>query len=105
MVDVVEAEAPLDAEPVLVGGAVAALDGDDTLILDLIRQLAADTAVRADAVDLAVGRVGVDAALIDEALLHQCAGRAGLHALAAGYAGAFAHRVVKVEDDLFERPP
>ena len=105
MVDVVEAEAAFDAEPVLVRGPVAALDGDDAVVLDLIGELAADAAIRADAVDLAVRRVGVNAALIDEALLHQRASRAGLHALAAGNTGRGAHGVVEVEDDLFERSP
>ena len=47
--DVVEAEAALDAEPVLVGRAVLALDRDDLVVLDLIGELAADAAIRADA--------------------------------------------------------
>ena len=61
VVDVVEAEAALDAEPVVVGRPVLAVDRDDAVVLDLIGQLAADAAIGADAVDLAVGRVGVDA--------------------------------------------
>src|SRR5206468_498954 len=45
---IVEAEAALDAEPLLVGRAVLALDGDDLVVLDLISELAADAAIRAD---------------------------------------------------------
>ena len=71
-----------------------------------IGELAADAAIGADAVDLAFGGVRhvEHARLVDEALLHQRAGRAGLHALAAGDAGRGAHRVVEVEDDLLEMP-
>ena len=53
--DVVEAEAALDAEPVLVGRAVRAGDRDELVVLDLVGELAADAAIRADAVDRAVG--------------------------------------------------
>ena len=54
VVDVVEAEAALDAEPVLVGRAVAALGIDDAVVLDLVGHLAADAAIRVQAVHLAV---------------------------------------------------
>ena len=50
MMDVVEAEAALDAEPVVVGRAVAALGVDHLVILDLIGDLAADAAKRAERV-------------------------------------------------------
>ena len=50
MMDVVEAEAALDAEPVVIGRAVAALGVDDLLVLDLIGDLAADAAERAQRV-------------------------------------------------------
>ena len=63
MVHIVEAEAALDAEPVVVGRPVLALDRDDVVVLDLVGQLAADAAIGADAVDLAVGGVGEDAVL------------------------------------------
>ncbi len=101
MVRIVEAEAALDAEPVVVGRAVPAVDRDDMVVLDLVGQLAADAAIGADAVDLAVGGVGIDAVGVDQGRRHQRAGRAGLHALAAGDAGAVAHRVVEIEHDLF----
>src|SRR5262249_54753849 len=39
-------------------------------------------------------------ALVDQRGRHQRAGRAGLHALAAGDAGGLPHRVVEVEHDL-----
>src|SRR5579872_676927 len=101
MVDVIEAEAALDAEPVVVGRPFLALDGDNAVVADLEGELAADAAIGADAFDLSVRRVGEDAVLVDEARRHQRAGRAGLHALAAGDAGRGAHRVVEIEHDLF----
>ena len=60
MVDIVEAETALDAEPVVVGGTVAAIDRDDAVVLDLVGQLAADAAIGAHAVDFAVGGVGIE---------------------------------------------
>ena len=101
VVHVIEAEAALDAEPVVVGRPVLALDRDDAVVLHLEDQLAADPAIGAHALDLAVGGVGVDAVVVDEARRHQRAGRAGLDALAAGDAGRVAHRIVEIEDDLF----
>ena len=101
VVGIVEAEASLDAEPVVVGRAILALDRDDMVVFDLVGQLAADAAIGANAVDFAVGRVGIDAVGIDQGRRHQRAGRAGLHAFAAGDAGAAAHRIVEIEHDLF----
>ncbi len=54
VVDIVEAEAALDAEPSFVGRAVDAVDIFDAAILDLERHLTADAAERADTFDLAV---------------------------------------------------
>ena len=106
MVDVVEAEAALDAEPVLVRRAVAALDGDDAVVLDLVGELAADAAIRADAVDLAVGRVGVTRPRSSTRLFSISApvGQACTHSPQATQVRR-AHRVVEVEDDLLEWPP
>ncbi len=102
VVDVVEAEAALHTQAVAVGRAVATLDSDDTVVLDLVGELAADPAIRADAVDLALGRVGKDAVLVHQGLGHQRAGGTGLDALPAGDAGRGPHRVVEVEHDLLE---
>ena len=99
---VVEAEAALHAQPVLVRGAVPAGDGDDPIVLDLIGELAADATIGADAVDHAVGLAFVNVVLVHHGRRHQRAGRAGLHAFAAGHAGRRAHRIVEVEHDLFE---
>ena len=92
---VVEAVAALDAQPLVVGRAVAAVDEEDLVVLDVVGQLAADAAIRAERLHLLVGDRERDLAR-----RHQRAGRAGLHALAAGDAGRRAHRVVHVEDDL-----
>ena len=100
MMDVVEAEAALDAEPVVVGRAVAALGVDHLLVLDLIGDLAADAAERAQRIDLLVGIGDAGLVLVEHHRRHQRAGRAGLHAFAAGDAGRFPHRVVEVEHDL-----
>jgi len=79
----------------MVGGAVAALHVNDLLVLDVISELAAHAAERADRVHRPVGDFerGV-------ARGHQCACRASLHALAARYAGAQTHGIVEVEHDL-----
>ena len=66
----------------------------------MVGDLAADAAIGADALDLAVDLGMADALLVDDRGRHQGAGRAGLDALAAGDAGAGAHRVVHVEHDL-----
>ncbi len=98
--DIVEAEAALHAQPVLVGRAVAAGDVKQLVVLDLVGELAADAAIGADAVHLAVGEFGAHVLVVDQRRRHQRAGRAGLHAFAAGDAGRVAHRVVEVEHDL-----
>ena len=95
---VVEAEAALHAQALLVGRAVTAGHHQDLVVLDVVGQLAADAAVRADRIHLLVGLHHADAAG-----RHQRAGRAGLHAFAAGHAGRGAHRVVLVEHDLRRR--
>ena len=55
VVRVVEAVAALDAQPLVVGRAVAAFDVEDLVVLDVVGELAADAAVRAHRVDLLVG--------------------------------------------------
>jgi hypothetical protein len=105
MLQVIEAEAALDAQPSLVGRAVAPLDLHDPVPLHVVGQQAADPAVRADGVDAALGDRGVAAAAcIHQAGRHQRAGGAGLHALAATDAGALAHGIVEIEHDLRMRP-
>ena len=52
MVDVVEAEAALDAQAVVVGRSIAAIDVKDLVVLDVHRGLAADAAIGAKRVDL-----------------------------------------------------
>jgi hypothetical protein len=95
MAHVIEAEAPLHAQALVVRGAVAAVHAHDGVVLDVIGELAADAAVRADGVDL----------LVRDDLVRMLRGREGarrarLHAFAARNTGGFAHRVVEVEDDL-----
>ena len=87
MMDVVETEAALDAEAVVIGRAVAAFGIDHLFVLDLIGDLTADAAERAERIDLLV-RIG-DAGLvvIEHHRGHQRPGRTGLHAFAAGDAG------------------
>ena len=54
---VVEAEAALHAQPVLVRRTVLAGDVEQLVVLDVVGELAADAAIRAHAVDRAVGEV------------------------------------------------
>jgi hypothetical protein len=100
MGNVVESEAALHAEALAVRRAVSALHGDDLIVMGLIGDLAADTAVGAEALHLLQGDVDTDTLLVHESRFHQRARRTGLHALAAGDAGAGAHGIVEIEDDL-----
>ncbi len=67
MTDIVEAEAALDAEPVLVRRSVAAADMEELVVLDVVGELAADPAIRANAVHLAVGKLRAHVGLVDAA--------------------------------------
>ncbi len=100
VMDIVETEASLDAEPVVIGRAIAALGVDHFFVLDLIGDLAADATERAQRVDLSVRIGDAGLVLIEHHGRHQRAGRAGLHAFAAGNAGRFPHRIVEIEHDL-----
>ena len=95
VVGVVETKAPLHAQAAMVGRAVAAFDADDFFVAHVVGDEAAHAAERADRIDLAVHLLGADVRLGAER-----ARGAGLHAFAAGHAGAFGHGVVEVEDDL-----
>ncbi len=95
VVRVVEAKAAFDAQAAVVGGAIAALDADDDLVFHVVGDLAAHAAERADRIDPAINRLRADVGLG-----HERARGAGLHALAAGHAGAVAHGVVQVEHDF-----
>ena len=77
-----------------VGGAIAPLDGQDTVAGDVVGELAADAAVGADRVDLTFGDKGVVASG-----RHQCPRRAGLNALTTAHAARRSHRVVEIQHD------
>ncbi|TMQ75166.1 hypothetical protein ACCUM_1917 [Candidatus Accumulibacter phosphatis] len=102
-VHIVETEAPLDAQALAIGRPVAAADGEDPIIADLIVDLAADATVRTDAGNDAVDGLACPeqaAAVIGKHRgRQQCAGRAGLHAFAAADTARSAHRVVEIEND------
>src|SRR3981189_2085648 len=98
--DVGKPEAALDAEPVVVGRTVAAIGVNYLVVLDLIGDLAADAAERAQRVHLLVGIGDAGLVLVQHHRGHQRAGRAGLHAFAAGDAGRFTHGIVEVEHDF-----
>ena len=98
VVDIVEPKAAFHAETVLVGGAVNAIDPYNLVVLDLERQLTANTAIGADGFYLAVKVLQVALlVLIHCSGGHQRARRAGLNAFAAGDAGGRAHRVINVK--------
>src|SRR5208282_1937407 len=88
MVDIVIAEAALDAQPLVIGRAVAAFDVQDLVVLDLVAELATDAAKRAEAGDLAVGPSGAHLAVVEHGRRHQRPRRARLDAFAAGNTGA-----------------
>src|SRR5487761_1097815 len=83
MANVVEAEAARDAESGEMRRPGAAIDVEELIVLDLVSDLAADTAIRADAVGFTVGTLGADAALVDQRRFKERARRAGLDAFAA----------------------
>ena len=95
VIDVIEAEATLDAQPLVIRGTVAPFDMDDPVFLDVVRDLAADAAVRTHRGDFRVDRA--QKRLVGR---RERACRAGLHAFAAGNARRQAHRIVQVEHDL-----
>ena len=95
VMDVVEAEAALHAQPVVIGRAVASFDAHDLVVLDVIRELAADAAIRAQRRYGAVGRREIRFLRRRER-----AGGTRLHAFAARDARRLAHRIVQVEHDL-----
>src|SRR5690606_10941501 len=92
VVDVVKTKAALDAQPAFVGRAVPALHADDFFTAHLPGDQAADAAEGADRIDAAVHGLRTYQGLGAERT-----GRAGLHALAATYAGAQPHGIVQVE--------
>ena len=98
MADIVESESALDAQPLLVRRAVAAVDELDVPVLDLVRDLATHAAIGADGIHLLVDRSAV--LCVPQRRGRERACRASLDAFAASDAGAFAHRVVKIENDL-----
>ncbi len=98
--DIVETEAALHAQAVLVRRAIPAGHRYQLVVLDLVGELAADPAIGADAVHLAIGKFSADILRVHQRRRHQRASRAGLHAFAAGHASRRAHRIVEVEHDL-----
>ena len=95
MVGIVVAIAAFDAQPPVVGGAVASFHGHDALVLDLVAQQATDPAIGADGIDRAVHGL-----VAHQGLGHQRPRGAGLHTFATGHAAAVAHGVAQVKDDL-----
>ena len=104
MVDIIIAKAAFDAEAVVVGGAVAAIDHQDLIVFDMHFGLAADAAIGAQRVDGTVGIFGALAHFVHEGFFDQRAGWASLDALAAGHAGALTHWVIEIEDDFGAGP-
>ena len=94
MVSVIKPEAALHAQPRLVGRAGATVHLDNALVLDVVGDLTAHTAERANGIHLTVHHLRAH-----QTAWAQGPGGAGLHALAARDAGALAHGVVEVEYD------
>src|SRR5450631_4123522 len=81
--DVIETEAALHAKPILICRTVLAADIGELVVLDVIGELAANTAIRTDAVDLAIWLAGINILHVHHGRRHQRAGRAGLHTFTA----------------------
>ena len=82
---IIEPEPAFYAQTAFVGRTFDTVDPGDLVVLDLERQLTADAAVGANALDLAVEILAVaDQVFIDGRRRHQRAGRASLNAFAAG---------------------
>ena len=73
VVEVIETVTPLDAQAAEIGRTVTPFDAQDLVVLDVVSQQAADTAVRADRVDLAIGFHQVGAAGVAERPVGQAA--------------------------------
>jgi hypothetical protein len=95
--DVVEAEAALHAQAIVVRRPVAAFRGHDALALHRIGDLAADAAIGAERIDLTIRPKVTALVVVEVSGRHQRAGGAGLHAFPAGHAGGLAHGVVEIE--------
>src|SRR5437773_4442270 len=95
VMNVVEAVTALDAQALLVRGSIAPFDANDRVVLDVIRELTADAAVRTYRVHgpVRLGERGT-------ARRGQRARGTRLYAFAARDARAGTHRVVQVEHDL-----
>ena len=92
---VIKAVAAFHAQTFAIGRAIAAVDEQNFVVFDVVRELATNATERAHRFDLLVrhGECRVTRG-------HQRTGRARLHALAAGDAGGRAHRVVHIEHNL-----
>jgi hypothetical protein len=101
VVGVVEAVAPLDAQPAVVGRPIAPGDAGDDVALHPVRDATADAAVWADGIDRCRGLEVGDRR---QRLVGERAGRAVGHTLAAGDAGRLTHRLVHVEADPRQEP-
>src|ERR1700678_2559645 len=95
MLDVIEAVAPFDAQTVRIRGSVLSLHIEDFVVLDVVRQLAADAAIRANRIDFLVHDD-----FANRASGHQSSGGTCLDALPAGHASGITHRIVQIEYDL-----
>ena len=98
VMNVVEAEAPLDAKALAIGHAVASFDADDAIVGDVVGELAANAAIGTHRRDGLVHRdqIGV-------VRRRKRTGGTGLHAFATRDAGRYTHRVGKIEYDLRAR--
>ena len=95
MLDVIEPVAAFHAQAVGIRRTVFSLDVQDPVVLDVVGELAADTAIRANRIYLFVGNGHAHSPS-----RHQRARWTRLDAFPARHAGGIAHWVVKVEDDL-----
>ena len=82
----------------MVGRAIAPVHADDDVVFHVVGQQATHAAKRADRVHFFVNDLAANLGFG-----HERAGGAGLHAFAAGHAGAGTHGVVQVKHDFAVR--
>ena len=100
IINIIKSITPLYAKASLIGRTFATGYGDNFLVLDGKCQLAANTAIGADRINMPVGGDGQLLRFIKKRFRHQRARRAGLHTFAATNTGRRAHIIAEIKDDM-----
>ena len=102
---VIESKPTFYTQPVVVCRAVATLNRNDFVLVNLVGDLATHTTIRTDAFNFCRGNIAIDAFAVDHRGLNQGACRTGLYAFATSNAGTVTHRVIKIKHNLRVNSP